>query len=83
MGDVDDKSLEEKLGTWELFLIDSELENGRHRIYNFALHSLDSKYLLQKRDVVLDSLNCAAKLNVAFGFVLKDVEDGSCRYYNA
>ena len=27
------------------------------------------------------SLKCAAKLNEAFGFVLKNVEDLSCRYY--
>ena len=32
---------------------------------------------------MFDSLKCAAKLNVAFGFVLKNVEDCSCRYYYA
>ena len=30
---------------------------------------------------MFDSLKCAAELNIAFGFVLKNVEDGSCRYY--
>ena len=40
-----------------------------------------TKYLLEKLDVVLDSLK--SKLKVTFGFVLKNVEDRSCRYYYA
>ena len=31
-------------------------------------------------DLAFKGLKCAAKVNVAFGFVLKIVEDGSCRY---
>ena len=54
---------------------------GGHRVYNFAMENLDPKYLLEKLDVVFDSTECAAKLNVAFGFVLKEVGHGSCRYY--
>ena len=59
------------------------MENKRRRVYNFAIDTLDSKNLLEEIDVVFDSLKCAAKLNVVFGFVLKNVEDGSCRYYYA
>ena len=81
MRDVDDKSLKEELGTCKQFLVDSEMENGRHRVYNFAVDILDTKYLLEKLDVALVSPKYAAKLNVAFGFVLKNVEDASCRYY--
>ena len=44
---------------------------------------LDAHTLSQNLDTVLEKLKCAAKLNVAFGFVLKNVEDGSCRYYYA
>ena len=47
------------------------------------MDTLVPKYLLEKLDVVLDSLKCTAKLNVAFGFVLRIVEDGSCGYYYA
>ena len=83
MADVDDNSLKEKLETWKHFLVDSGKENGRHTVYNFAMDSLESEYSLEKLDVVFDSLKCAAKVNVAVGFVLKDVEDWSCRYYYA
>ena len=53
------------------------------RVYEFARDTLDPKYLLKKLDVVFDSLKCAAMMNVAIGFELKTVEDGSFRYYNA
>ena len=47
------------------------------------MDTLDPKYLLEKLDVVFDSLKSAAKLNVPLGFVLKTVEDRSYRYYYA
>ena len=83
MGDVDDNSLKEELETCKHFLIDNEIENGSHRVYNFAMDTLDPKFLLEKLDVVFDSLKCAGRLNVAFGFVLKNIEGGNCRYYYA
>ena len=83
MGDVDDKGLKEELKTFKHFLVDSEMENGLQKVYNSAMDTLDPKYQLDKLDFVFHSLKYAAKLNVAFGFKLKNVEDGSCRYYNA
>ena len=47
------------------------------------MDTLDPKYLLEKLIVLFGSLKCAAKLNVALGFVLKNVEDGSLRFYYA
>ena len=44
---------------------------------------LDAHTSSQKLDTVFEKLKCAAKMNVAFGFVLKNIEDGSCRYYYA
>ena len=54
-------------------------------MYNFAMDTLDPKNLLEKLklDVVFYSLKYAAKLIVASCVVLKNVEDGSCRYYYA
>ena len=78
MGNVDDNSLKEELDACKHFLVDSEKESGRHRFYNFALDTLDPKYLLEKLEVVFENLKCAAKLNGAFGFVPKK-KPGSCR----
>ena len=63
--------------------MDSEFENGRHKVFNFAMSTMDVHRMNEKLDAVFDSLKCAAKVNMAFGFVLKNVEDGKCRYYYA
>ena len=83
MGDVDDKSLKQELETSYHVLVDSEMLNGRHRVYNFCRGYSGQKYLQEKLDVVFYILKCASKLNVAFGFVLRNVEDGSWRSHYA
>ena len=47
------------------------------------MDTLDPKYLWEKLNVVFESLRCATQLIVAFSFVLKNVEDVSCRFYYA
>ena len=83
MGDVDDQSLREELESCKHLLTDTEMDNGRHRVFNFAMSSLDISLLNDKLDYVLKELKCAAKVNIAFGFVLKNIEDGMCRYIYA
>ena len=83
MGDVDDQSLGEELESCKHFLTDTEMENGRHRVFNFAMSSFDMSLLNDKLDYVFKELKYAAKINLAFGFVFKTFEDGSCRYFYA
>ena len=83
MGDVDDQSLREELESCKHFLTDTEMENGRHRVFNYAMSSFDMSLLNDKLDYVFKGLKCAAKVNLAFGFVLKKIEDGMCRYFYA
>ena len=59
------------------------MENGRHRIFNFATLSFDIPLLNNKMDCVFEELKCAAKVDFAFGFFLKNIEDGICRYFYA
>ena len=59
------------------------MESGRHRVFNFAMSSFDMSLLNDKLDYVFKELKCATKVNFAFGFVLKNVEDGICRYFYA
>ena len=79
----DDSDLKEELQTCQHFLVDSELGKGRHRVFNFAMSTFDNSLNNQKLDLIFKGVKCAAKVNLAFGFVLKDVEDGSCRYFYA
>ena len=81
VGDVDDQSLREELESCKHFLTDTETENGRHRVFNFAMSSFDISLLNDKLDYVFKELKCAAKVNLVFGFVLKSIEDGMCRYF--
>ena len=79
VGDVDDQILREKLESCKHFLTDTEIENGKHRVFNFAMSSFDMSLLNNKLDYVFKELKCAEKVNLAFGFVLKIFEDGMCR----
>ena len=79
----DDADLKEELQGCQHFLVDSELEKGRHRVLNFTMSTFDNSLINKKLDLVFKGLKCAAKVNLAFGFVLKNVEDGSCRHFYA
>ena len=83
MGAVDDQSLRQELESCKHFLSDTEMENGRHRVFNFAMSSFDVSLLNDRLDYVFKKLKCAAKGNLAFGFVLKNIEDRMCRYFYA
>ena len=81
--DVDDQSLREELESCKHFLTDTEMENGRHRVLNFAMSSSDISLLNDELDYVIKELKCAAKINLAFGFVLEKNEDAMFRYFYA
>ena len=83
VGDVGDVKLREELEPCEHFLTNTEMKNGRHTVFNFAMSSFDISLLNDKLDFVFNELKCAAKVNLAFGFVLKNIEDGMCRYFYA
>ena len=45
VGDVDDQNLREELESCKHFWTDTETENGRHRVFNFAISSFDISLL--------------------------------------
>ena len=55
------------------------MNNERHGVFNFVMNILDAHTMSQKLDRVFEKLECATKLNIAFGCVLKYVEDGTCQ----
>ena len=69
----EDNSLREELSISWLIV------SWKMGVVNFAMDTLDPKILWKKQDIVFDSLICAAKLKVKFKFVLKIVENGTCR----
>ena len=81
VGDVDDQSVREELQSCRHFLVDSEIQKGRHSVLNFAVTNLTAQVIEEKLDRVLDKLKCVAKLNLALGFILKNIKDGKFRYF--
>ena len=81
VGDVGEQSLRQELESCKHFLTDTEMENGRHRLFNFAMSSFDISLPNDKLYFVIKELKCAAKVSLAFGFVLKNIENGMCRYF--
>ena len=84
--DVDDQSLREELQSFRHFAVDSEIQKGRHSVFNFVVYTvydLTAQVIEEKLDRVLDKLKCAARLNSSLGFILKNIKDGKFRYFYA
>ena len=66
------------------FLMDDKIELTRKRIYNYRLDGMDDSFIEEKLDSIFADLDCTAKLNFSFGFILRNTEDPSeFRYYYA
>ena len=48
VGDVDDHSLREALRSHQHFLVDSELERARHKVFNYAVEALNETFVNEK-----------------------------------
>ena len=83
VGDVDDQKLREELRSCQHFLVDSELQRARHKVFNYAVEILNETIVNEKLDQFFNNLKCAAKVNLAIGFILKNIEDGGFRYFYA
>ena len=83
VGDVDDDRLREELRSCQLFWADSELERARHKVFNFAIENINALIIDEKLDHFFNNLKCAAIVNLAFGFILINIEDGEFRYFYA
>ena len=62
----DDADLEVELQACQYFPVDSELEKGRHRVFNFAMSTFNDTLNIKKLALVFKGLECAAKINLAF-----------------
>ena len=83
VGDVEDHRLREELRSCQHFLVDSQLERSRHKVFNYALETLNETIVNEKLDHFFNNLKCSAKVNLDFGFILKNIEDRGFRYFYA
>ena len=76
VGDVEDHRLGEELRSYQHFLVDSDFERARHKVINYAVEALNETIVNEKLDQFFNTLKCAAEANLAFGIILKNMEDG-------
>ena len=81
VGDVEDYRLREDSRHCQHFLLDSELERARHKVFNYAVETLTETIVNEKLDLVFNNLKCSAKVNLVFGFILKNIDVGGFRYF--
>ena len=73
--DINDDSLKEELRVCHHFLVDSQLEKGRQRVYNFGLDSLSTEKNQLKAGL------CVSKTQMGFSNCF--IEGASCRCFYA
>ena len=50
----DGEKLKEELSACQHFLVDTEMENGRHKVFNFKMSKLDTKIINEKLEEVFN-----------------------------
>ena len=83
VGDVEDHRLREELRSCQHFLVDSEVERARHKVFDYVVETLNKTIVNEKLDHFFNDLKCAAKVNLVFGFILEIIEDGGFRCFYA
>ena len=83
VGDVGDQRLREELRSCQHFLVGSKLQRARRKVFISAIGNLNEEIVDGKLDHFFNNLKCAAKVNLAFGFILSNMEDRGFRYFYA
>ena len=64
------------------FSMDSEFERARHKVFNYAVQNHIETVVNGKLDSFFNKIQCAAKGNLAFGFIVKIIEYEKVRYFH-
>ena len=57
------------------------MENGRYKVFNFQMSKLDTNNINEKFEEVSNKLDSAAKIIIALGFDLQNIETGDHRFF--
>ena len=61
------------------FLVDSKLERARHEVFHYAAENLNETVVNEQLDHFFNNLKVEAKVNLAFGIIVKNTKDGNFR----
>ena len=78
VGDAEEHSLREELRSCQHFSLDvgahfSDFERARHKVFNYAVETLNETMVNENFDHFFNNIKCAAKVNLAFGFIFKNI----------
>ena len=79
----DNEQLQQEISACQHFFDHTEMENGRHQVFSLKLSKLNPHEINKKLNEVVEKLKCAAKVNLALGFILKNVDTDEYRYFYA
>ena len=65
------EKLNEEFSACQHFLVDTDMKNGRHKIFNFQMSKLDTKVSNEKLEEAFNKLDSAAKIIIALGLFLR------------
>ena len=66
VGDVEDHSLREELRSCQHFLVDSELERARHKVFNYAVETHNETIVNEKFDHFFQQFEMCSKSESGF-----------------
>ena len=66
VGDVEDHSLREELRSCQHFLVDSELERARHKVFKYAVETLNETIVNEKLDHFFQKFETCSKSEYGF-----------------
>ena len=79
---VDEPNSKEERRSCQIFLVCSELERTRHKVFNLSsVNNRNARFVNKKCNHFFKSFKYAAKVNLNFELVLKNTENGRFRYF--
>ena len=81
INNLNNKNLQDEILLGKRFPVDSEIEKMRLKVFNYAIETISTKNVEKKLDHVFRELNSAAKTNLAYGFIFKNIEVRSFWYF--
>ena len=78
---VDDMNLKKELRWCQLFPVESEHERAGQKVFNYAEENLNASIVDEKLDHFFNNLKCAAKVNLASGFIFINIKSGGFRCF--
>ena len=66
VGDVEDHRLREELRSCQHFLVDSELERAKHKLFNYAVETLNGTIVNDKLDLFFQQFEMCSKSESGF-----------------